>query len=105
MRAHTELFMNFRICSLPVFVSFTVLALGQAAPDATTLEPVIVYGRSLDLVGDSASAAEGQVGSAELAVRPFLRRGELLEVVPGVVVTQHSGSGKANQCFLRGFNS
>ena len=27
-----------------------------------------------------------------------------LEVVPGLIVTQHSGEGKANQYFLRGFN-
>jgi hypothetical protein len=30
--------------------------------------------------------------------------GEVLEFVPGVIVTQHSGDGKANQYFLRGFN-
>ncbi len=35
---------------------------------------------------------------------PVLRTGELLEVVPGLIVTQHSGDGKANQYFLRGFN-
>ena len=32
------------------------------------------------------------------------RAGEILETVPGLIVTQHSGSGKANQYFLRGFN-
>jgi TonB dependent receptor/TonB-dependent Receptor Plug Domain len=96
--------MNFRTFSLPVFVSLTAIAHGQVVPADVTLEPVTVYGRSLDLVGDATSAAAGQVGSAELAARPFLRRGELLEVVPGVVITQHSGSGKANQYFLRGFN-
>lgn len=36
--------------------------------------------------------------------RPLLRVGELLEVVPGLIVTQHTGDGKANQYFLRGFN-
>ena len=36
--------------------------------------------------------------------RPLLRPGEIAETVPGVIVTQHSGSGKANQFFLRGFN-
>jgi outer membrane cobalamin receptor len=34
----------------------------------------------------------------------LLRPGEVLEAIPGVVITQHSGSGKANQYFLRGFN-
>jgi len=36
--------------------------------------------------------------------RPILRPGEVLELVPGLVITQHSGAGKANQYFLRGFN-
>ena len=72
--------------------------------DGIVLEPIVVQGRSLDLLGEAKTASEGQVGAAELAARPFLRRGELLEVVPGLVVTQHSGSGKANQYFLRGFN-
>ncbi|NDC75476.1 TonB-dependent receptor, partial [bacterium] len=69
-----------------------------------TLDPIAVYGRSLDLVGEAGTSSQGSVNAAELAERPFLRRGEILEVVPGLVVTQHSGSGKANQYFLRGFN-
>ena len=40
----------------------------------------------------------------QLDVRPFMRQGEVLETVPGVIITQHSGEGKANQYFLRGFN-
>jgi len=76
----------------------------QAQPATTQLSTLTVYGRGVDLLGSATAASEGQVGAAELAARPFLRRGELLEVVPGVVITQHSGSGKANQYFLRGFN-
>jgi hypothetical protein len=75
-----------------------------AAPPPTQLAPVVVPGRGTDLVGTAASASQGIVGAAELAERPLLRRGELLEVIPGVVITQHSGDGKANQYFLRGFN-
>jgi hypothetical protein len=41
---------------------------------------------------------------AEVNAVPFLRPGEALEIVPGLIVTQHSGEGKANQYFLRGFN-
>ncbi len=44
------------------------------------------------------------ISATELAERPLLRRGEVLEAVPGVIITQHSGEGKANQYFLRGFN-
>lgn len=68
------------------------------------VENVIVYGYRMDLLDTSISAAEGVIGSAEIANRPVSRTGEILEFVPGMVVTQHSGSGKANQYFLRGFN-
>jgi len=44
------------------------------------------------------------ISGAEVNARPFSRVGEALEVVPGLIVTQHSGEGKANQYFLRGFN-
>ncbi len=69
-----------------------------------TLTPVKVLGRVDDLRGVARSASEGHVGAAELRSRPLLREGELLETVPGVIVTQHSGDGKANQLFVRGFN-
>jgi hydrogenase/urease accessory protein HupE len=69
-----------------------------------TVAQVVVTGRADELIGLASSASEGRVGAADLADRPILRRGELLEVVPGLVVTQHSGDGKANQYFLRGFN-
>jgi len=48
------------------------------------------------------AASQGTVD--DLDQRPRARTGEVLEVVPGMVVTQHSGGGKANQYFLRGFN-
>ena len=50
------------------------------------------------------SATEGTTGRLDLAKRPILRPGELIETTPGVVATQHSGGGKANQYFVRGFN-
>jgi hypothetical protein len=56
------------------------------------------------LVGDADAASQGVVDDEQLENRPLLRPAEVLEVIPGVVVTQHSGSGKANQYFLRGFN-
>ncbi len=68
------------------------------------LETMKVVGRIDDLVGTAASASEGHVGAADLRVRPITREGELLEAVPGMIVTQHSGEGKANQYFVRGFN-
>ena len=50
------------------------------------------------------SASQGSVSAAELKLRPVYRAGEMLETVPGVVISQHSGEGKANQYYLRGFN-
>ena len=44
------------------------------------------------------------VSGEELNARPFTRPGEVLEAVPGLIVTQHSGEGKANQYFVRGYN-
>lgn len=69
-----------------------------------SLEEVNVFGRQHNLLGQSVSASEGVVGAKDIEVRPLLRTGEVLELVPGMVVTQHSGSGKANQYFLRGTN-
>jgi hypothetical protein len=56
------------------------------------------------MIGVAQSATQGTVGADELAARPILRSGEILETVPGVIITQHAGGGKANQYFLRGFN-
>ena len=79
--------------------------------DATTEQiPVEVHdeievrGRDTDLIGISSSANEGATSWQQLQRRPIQRPGELVETAPGVVATQHSGGGKANQFFLRGFN-
>ena len=55
-------------------------------------------------VGTSDAASQGTVRGERLTDLPLLRPGEVLETVPGLVVTQHSGDGKANQYFLRGYN-
>lgn len=68
------------------------------------LEEVIVWGRAESQTGTARSASEGVVGYADFSTRPLARVGELVEVVPGMVATQHSGEGKANQYFLRGMN-
>jgi outer membrane cobalamin receptor len=68
------------------------------------LEEVVIFARGENLIGRAAASSEGAVGGADLSVRPLLRVAELLEVVPGLIAAQHSGSGKANQYFLRGFN-
>ena len=76
------------------------ISLAVAAVSTT----VAVQGREDDLIGIASSATQGTVGAKEIADRPILRSGEILETVPGVIITQHAGGGKANQYFLRGFN-
>jgi len=81
----------------------------QDAPDVDPdsvylLDPIDVRGRVDDLTGLVGSASVGYVGARDLRVRPLLRAGELLETVPGMILTQHSGGGKSNQMFVRGFN-
>ena len=78
-------------------------ALAQA-PAQRSGDEIVVLGRWDNPFGYSSSASQGVVGAAELEARPLLRPGEILEAVPGLIVTQHSGTGKSNQMFLRGFN-
>jgi TonB-dependent Receptor Plug Domain len=69
------------------------------------LPEVIVNARHYENgVGTSDAASEGAVNGQIFNDLPLLRPGEALETVPGMVVTQHSGDGKANQYFLRGYN-
>lgn len=82
----------------------TPLPCPTTTPRIATIGKVQVRGRIDNLIGKASSAAEGFVGHAELEERSILRPGELLETVPGVVISQHSGEGKANQYYLRGFN-
>ncbi|MEO7338180.1 MAG: TonB-dependent receptor [Caldimonas sp.] len=63
-----------------------------------------IQGNYVNSVGSSDAASEGVVTSKLIEARPTLRPAEVLEFIPGVIVTQHSGDGKANQYFLRGFN-
>lgn len=71
---------------------------------ASGLPVIIVTARGEHRIGTSVAASEGAVAGADLADRPLLRPAELLEAVPGMIATQHSGGGKANQYFVRGFN-
>lgn len=68
------------------------------------IEETLFFGRAAHQIGEAGAASEGSVGGADLAIRPLLQVAELLEAVPGMVAVQHSGSGKANQYFMRGFN-
>ena len=87
--------------------SALICALGTAhghEGQTDVLEELIVYARAQQMMGVAESASEGIVGYDDITIAPMLRVGELVEAVPGMVATQHSGTGKANQYFLRGFN-
>ena len=68
------------------------------------LKEMVVQGRDDSLIGIAESSTQGTVGAKEISERPVMRVGEILETIPGVIITQHAGGGKANQYFLRGFN-
>ena len=74
------------------------------AQSTATLPPVQVQGSRNSVLGEASTASEGVVTQQQLDARTVYRPGELLEAVPGLVVSQHSGEGKANQFYLRGFN-
>jgi hypothetical protein len=85
----------------------TTLAHADEAADAAgsqTLQEVSVTAKRLELLGTAESASEGVVADQELQLTPAYRPGQLLETVPGLTVTSHSGEGKANQYLMRGYN-
>jgi hypothetical protein len=81
------------IVAAPVNSSASFAAPGSGAPDVAA-----------GPVGPPNMASQMRVTGEELNARPFTRPGEILEATPGLIVTQHSGEGKANQYFLRGYN-
>jgi hypothetical protein len=83
-------------------ISATASTLSETA--AIELAPVTVVGRAENLLGSADSGSSGTVGQDDLSHRALLRPAEVLEAVPGLLITQHSGDGKANQYFTRGFN-
>ena len=99
--------MKYKFDSFVRLTSVTALlfsAVVFAQQDEPEIEEIHVWGRSLQLLGTADSASQGVVGYDDFSTRPLARVAELVEVIPGMIATQHSGPGKANQYFLRGFN-
>ena len=88
----------------PVLLLSSIAVAAAAEPGERTMAPVVVESSLINPIGAADSATEGTVTGKQLENRPLQRTGALLEAVPGVIVTQHSGDGKANQYFARGFN-
>jgi outer membrane cobalamin receptor len=90
-------------CLSRVFTCFG-LFMTSAGLRAHEMNAVEVVGHYDNAIGNSDAASQGVVGPQLLRDRAILRPAEVLEYIPGMVVTQHSGDGKANQYFLRGMN-
>ena len=91
------------IKSLRPILTSAILAAPAFAQDINTpaIDAVVITGRAENLVGRAASANESYIGAVDLARRPLSRVGEVVETIPGVIVSQHSDGGKANQFYLR----
>jgi hypothetical protein len=76
----------------------------HALADDPVIQRVLVEGARASQLGIADSANMGSVSQKELEMRTIYRPGELLEATPGLIASQHSGEGKANQFYLRGFN-
>ncbi len=86
----------------PVASSAAPLPCPSASP-LPTIGTTSTTGRKANLVGTATAASEGSIDQEQIANRPAYRPGEVLEDIPGLVISQHSGEGKANQYYLRGF--
>jgi outer membrane receptor protein involved in Fe transport len=87
------------------FASAAFAAPPQPGPlEGSMLDETVIVGKRTDRTGETLAASQNTASGDEIRARPLLRRGEVLETIPGMVVTQHAGGGKANQYFLRGWN-
>ncbi len=88
-----------------VSIAGPALAEEEVARDHEAAAPEIVVTASVvDLLGKADTSSQGSITRQELQQRPVYRVGQLLETIPGLTVTSHSGEGKATQYLLRGFN-
>jgi len=108
---HVAIASTLILCAAPASGQAEDLAIEMDANDAgapstsrTSLEEITVTAQRLELLGTAATASEGLVTDQELQLTPQYRPGQLLETVPGLIVTLHSGEGKANQYLMRGYN-
>ena len=87
-----------------VMTLLSICAIAHAQTTGTILQEVVIEGSRNSQMGIAESASAGAVTRKQLEARTVYRPGELLEATPGLIVSQHSGEGKANQFYLRGLN-
>ena len=97
-------FSRLRLPAVACLASLIAADLRADGPHDERTDAIEVIGHYENAVGTSNAASQGYITPKLIQNKPLLRPAEVLEYVPGVVVTQHSGEGKANQFFLRGFN-
>ncbi len=83
---------------------YGLMCISLAAAETQEIDGVVVTGKAENLLEQVSTSSEGHADAKEIAERPLMRRSELLEIVPGMITTQHAGGGKATQYFMRGFN-
>jgi hypothetical protein len=97
--------MRLRVLPCALAALFSPLFIHSLAhADDFVIQRVLVEGARASQLGIVDSANAGSVSQKELEMRTIYRPGELLEAAPGLIASQHSGEGKANQFYLRGFN-
>src|SRR5580692_7183262 len=96
----TRVLQALSLCAIAAGMADTACADVSAGPDLT-LDTITVVATG---VSNMTAASAGDVSQAQLESEPLLRPAAILESIPGLIVTQHSGEGKANQYFLRAFN-
>jgi iron complex outermembrane receptor protein len=88
--------------------SFTRRAIALAASFSLTLA-VPLQAQPTEVVVRAAapprSASETKLEADALQAAPHRNASELMQTVPGVYISQHSGEGKAHQIFFRGFDA
>jgi outer membrane receptor protein involved in Fe transport len=96
-------------CAVHVVILLACGAAGRASAqqspsESGQLQEITITAQRLSLIGTASTASQGVVVNSELSITPAYRPGQLLETVPGLAVTVHSGEGKANQYLMRGYN-
>ena len=92
------------LCALTAEAQTQPAAKPSTVQTDTAVSEVIVTASTRNLIGIASTSSQGSITQQELQLRPVYRTGQLLETIPGLTVTSHSGEGKANQYLLRGFN-
>ena len=85
----------------PLILTAVATAQEAAAPPAEmTLPPVVVTAPP-----PIASSSEQLIPGKDFELRPQGRPADILRLVPGLIINQHQGGGKAEQYLIRGFDA